>query len=738
MQNHPHGQEYQTLLNNIPGGVQQCLNDEAFTLVEVNQGFLDLFGYSRQEIMERFADRYIEMLHPADRPQLLAEAAQQLGCGEKATFQYRVRCKDGSYKWVMDNAQLIYNENGEERIFCVLTDITEQRNIREEQRLSLELHQIIMDQATDILFVWDFAGDTMSYSSNWEKKFGYLPTYHGLSRPDTVYQNIHPDDIPALREAMTAAKNGSAFSTVEARVQNKKGRYLWCRFRATDQYDEFGSPLKAVGVITDIDEEKRKLDDLKKRAELDALTGLYNRAETEARIRRHLAGQPNGLCALFVIDIDNFKAINDGLGHLLGDAVLTELGAEMKKLTRQSDVVGRIGGDEFAIFLKDFPTVAVAKKKAEGLLEMFRSLFRREKRPVEVTCSIGIAIHPQDGADFPSLYHSADLALYQAKSRGRNQYAFFGPQSESPVGVADHTALGADIDSDQRGLGAAGELTDYVFQTLYSSCDLDQAIGLILEIVGKRFDVSRAYIFENSEDGLHTSNTYEWCGEGVAPEKENLQHCSLVDPLDYREFFKESPIFYCRNIKSLHPALTEFFGAQKICSTLQSAMYYGAVLSGFIGFDECTGVRMWTKEEVGTLSVISQMLATFLQRKRIGDHDRQLADRLSTILDAQDAYIYAIGRNSYELLYINRKVRLLDPKAETGMTCYGAFFGRSAPCETCPLTGGAGEIYNPQYGVWTKVKAAPMKWGDIDAYLLSCFDVTEYKKAPGCRGEKTV
>lgn len=724
-----HGKEYQTLLNNIPGGVQQCLNDEAFSLVEVNQGFLDLFGFSRREIMERFADRFIEMIHPADRARMRSEAKEKLGSGKKSTLHYRVLCKDGSYKWVMDSAQLIRSPNGQDRIFCVLMDVTESRNTQEQLRLSLELHQTIMDQAADILFVWDFQSDTISFSSNWQKKFGYLPSYHGLAKRDTVYRNIHPDDAQTLWESMLAAKNGRGFSTVEARVFNIEGRYIWCRFRATDQYDESGAPWKAVGVITDIDEEKRALDDLKKRAELDALTGLYNRSETEGRIRRHLAGQPQGLCAFFVIDVDNFKKINDGMGHLLGDAVLTELAVGIKKLTRQSDVVGRIGGDEFILFLKDLSCAEIAKEKADGLLEVFRNLFRREKQPVEVTCSIGVAVFPQDGEDFPSLYHSADLALYQAKSRGKNQYAFYDPNCRPPMDLAGHSALGASIDSDQHPAGGAGDLANYVFQILYDASDLDHAIELTLEIVGKRFDVSRAYIFENSEDGKSSSNTYEWCNEGIRPEKENLQQCAFSNAINYEDLFQEKSVFYCRDIHSLHPSLTEFFAQQGICSTLQCAMYYGTVFSGFIGFDECTGARMWTKEEVGSLSMISQMLAIFLQRKRATDHDRKLAMRLNAVLDAQDAYIYAIGRDTYELLYLNQKTRELDPAVRTGNLCYRAFFDRESPCGHCPLTG-ADEIHNPKYGLWTRVRVAPMQWGQSPAYLLSCFDITAYKKKP--------
>ncbi len=147
-----HSHEYQMLLNNIPGGVQQCLNDEFFTILEVNQSFLELFGLSRQELTVRFQDRFIEMIHPADQKRILDEAAVKLKVGSKAVLNYRVLCGDGNYKWVTDNAQLIQDETGRERVFCILIDITESRNAREELRLSLERHQIIMEQTEDIIF----------------------------------------------------------------------------------------------------------------------------------------------------------------------------------------------------------------------------------------------------------------------------------------------------------------------------------------------------------------------------------------------------------------------------------------------------------------------------------------------------------------------------------------------------------------------------------------------------------
>lgn len=455
--------EYQALLNNIPGGIQQCLNDAFFTVVEVNQGFLDLFGFSRLELKERFDDRFIEMIHPEDRARVLAEAAETLSRGEKAVLNYRVLCSDRSYKWVTDNAQLIRNEKEEERIFCILIDDTESRNAREKLRLSLERFQIIMDQTADIIFEWDIAADTISYSGNWVKKFGYEAVSDHVSARLPLSSNIYPDDMPAFMAFIKAARCGKVYSTVELRIRNAEGRYIWCRIRATDQFDDSGAPLKAIGVITDIDEDRRTMDDLRCRAAQDALTGLYNREETERQIRRYMQEHPDETCALLMIDTDNFKGVNDQQGHLFGDSVLTELAAGMKKLTRQSDVVGRIGGDEFVIFLKNLPSREKAAEKAAQLLDIFQHLFQADKRPSLITCSAGVAMFPDDGKDFRSLYRSADQALYQAKSRGKNQYVMFDRKNTVSVEQTGYSALGASIDSDQQSAGVPGDLMSYVF-----------------------------------------------------------------------------------------------------------------------------------------------------------------------------------------------------------------------------------------------------------------------------------
>lgn len=716
--------KYEILWSNLPGAVNQCLNDKALTIVDVNQCFIEMFGFTREELSERFDNSFMNMVHPNDRESVFENESVIQNKGEKFKAEYRVICRDGSYKWVIDNAQMYENENGEERFLCILLEVPGSIEAKEELRLSMERFEIIMSQSADIIIEWNILEDTFTFSPNWEKKFGYAPQYAGENCRESNFRHIHPDDMAILEECMRNAKEGRLQLNAELRIQNAEGKYTWCRARLAGQSDRDGKMVRVVGILTDIDKTKRTLDDLRRRAEQDALTGLYNREEAQRQIHAYLEDNPKEISALFMIDTDNFKQINDVQGHLFGDAVLSELAAIMKKLTRKSDVVGRIGGDEFTIFLKNISSREMAQEKANMLLNAFSHLLEGEKQVANISCSIGVAIYPDNGESFEALYHCADQALYQAKSRGKGQYVMYDTKEEGKTGFS---ALGAVIDSDQRAAGLPGDLVNYVFQVLYDTEDIDRAIQLILEIVGKRFDVSRAYIFENSDDGKFCNNTYEWCNVGIVPQKENLQHFSYEDIGDYQQLFKDNSVFYCRDIQALTQEQTSLFESQGIRSTLQCAIMEEDIFCGFVGFDECTGMRMWTKEEIGMLSLISQLLTTFLQKKRTTDRDRQMTLQLNTILDNQDVYIYAIEQDTYELLYLNHKTKELDPNAQTGMTCHKAFFGSDKPCKNCPLDGYK-ETYNPQYDVWTNTHVSNMKWGSRDAYLLYCYDITQYKK----------
>lgn len=170
---------------------------------------------------------------------------------------------------------------------------------------------------------------------------------------------------------------------------------------------------------------RRKSAGLQHLAETDQLTGLYNKVTTERKIKEYFVENPDSQSLLFVLDIDNFKKINDTMGHAFGDEVLREIGQGLKQQFRASDIIGRAGGDEFVILLKHITEDQYVIREAQKLENFFKGLQVGKYTKYSVTSSIGCAVFTKDGEDFETLYKMADEALYKAKQRGKNQLAFY-------------------------------------------------------------------------------------------------------------------------------------------------------------------------------------------------------------------------------------------------------------------------------------------------------------------------
>ncbi|MCR5775123.1 MAG: GGDEF domain-containing protein [Lachnospiraceae bacterium] len=175
---------------------------------------------------------------------------------------------------------------------------------------------------------------------------------------------------------------------------------------------------------------------LQEKAETDLLTGLLNKISTEQKVTDYLAeaGKKGQSAILFLIDIDNFKKVNDTMGHAFGDELLAGLGLGLSTLFRATDIVGRIGGDEFLVLMRNInPDEETKKREADKLLTFFRDFKVGEYVQYRCTASIGGAVFSQDGKDFEELYKAADNAMYESKRHGKNRVAYYGEVLEGPV-----------------------------------------------------------------------------------------------------------------------------------------------------------------------------------------------------------------------------------------------------------------------------------------------------------------
>jgi diguanylate cyclase (GGDEF)-like protein/PAS domain S-box-containing protein len=229
-------------------------------------------------------------------------------------------------------------------------------------------------------------------------------------------------DFIALHKKVMNGEN----AILEFEIQGLKGTRRWLETHATPLRDSSGNITMLLGITRDTTQRKYNEEKIRYLANFDSLTGLPNRTQLDLQIKNllSLAKRNHKEIAVMFLDLDRFKEINDTLGHSIGDTLLIQSSARLQSLLREEDTVARLGGDEFIILLPNIQRSG-AVQVAQKLLGVFNTPFQINNNELSISASIGIALYPNDGTDFETLYKNADTAMYRAKQEGRNSYSFF-------------------------------------------------------------------------------------------------------------------------------------------------------------------------------------------------------------------------------------------------------------------------------------------------------------------------
>ncbi len=215
-------------------------------------------------------------------------------------------------------------------------------------------------------------------------------------------------------------------ANLEFEIQGARGTHRWLETNAVPMHDSEGNITMLLGITRDVTERKANEKRIDYLANFDSLTGLPNRMQLDIRIKDllSLARRHKQEFAIMFLDLDHFKDINDTLGHTIGDKLLVNSSHRLKSILREEDTLARMGGDEFIILLPKIDMNGVSQV-AQKLLDTFKKPFDIDGNELSISVSIGIALYPNDGLDFDTLYKNADTAMYRAKKEGRNSFYFF-------------------------------------------------------------------------------------------------------------------------------------------------------------------------------------------------------------------------------------------------------------------------------------------------------------------------
>ncbi len=305
------------------------------------------------------------------------------------------------------------------------------RDITEEKRATLALHESVakLRLAVDAADLYHWEWDAESDRLRWGRDPGLLPRLEGGERTWSDYaQVVHPDDRERYRSACRAAAESIESFELEFRVAHADGRVLWYAASGVPVADNSRKCARMIGVTQDITERKLREEAVRFLAYHDSLTGLPNRRLLDDRLKQavYQAQRRNNKVAAILVDLDNFKQINDSAGHRAGDAVLREVALRLSGCVRRADTLARHGGDEFIIVISDLQQEADCRIVAEKILHALAHEFTVDGASFTLGASVGISLFPTDAGDGETLLRNADAAMYRAKQQGRNCFRFYG------------------------------------------------------------------------------------------------------------------------------------------------------------------------------------------------------------------------------------------------------------------------------------------------------------------------
>lgn len=400
------------------GAIFCCKNDAYFTFKKDLTIISAIVGYSRNEL-----NTFCDIVTKTSKEDMYHCFKTELSQVKTSELVLEIKHKAGYKIWVLVKVKLVTLDDGNEYIIGTMLEISKLKRQLDVTNQSLKQYQIILAQTENIIFELDCLSDSIFYAETWKDILGYEPIQDNFMKTLATHPHVHPDDIHHLVNHFHTLSQGGQYKAGEVRLLKANGDYLWCRIRATAIYDENGNIVRVVGVIVNIDKEKRAEDELKMRAEQDSLTHLLNKHTARFQCDAYFSNaDPDERCALLFLDLDNFKDINDHYGHMFGDQILIKVAQEIKSLFRSDDIIARMGGDEFMILMKNITNIELVEKRCTQILAAFDSILSKSEFEFSVGASIGVAYAPAKDANFLQLFMQADEASYEAKRNGRHQY----------------------------------------------------------------------------------------------------------------------------------------------------------------------------------------------------------------------------------------------------------------------------------------------------------------------------
>lgn len=410
--------QQELLLNSLPMAFYTSTSSTNNSIQTITGRIEDITGYSPSDFIND-TGLFRSRIHPDDKG-TLSEAIENLPINKDASIDYRWQHANGTYRWFHDQFVLSHEGNGTPIIIGNLRDITDEKLAD----LQMEKLSSALEQSADIVVITNEDGIIEYTNPAFEEITGYTNREVIGKKTSIIKSGKHDNDF--YKKLWDTILNGNVYQDVV--INRKKNDEIYYEEKTiTPLFDKSGNITHFISTGKDITERMQTQERLYHLAYHDILTELPNRALFMDRLTHALYRKRGSdeIMAILFIDVDRFKNINDTLGHDIGDKLLSLLATRIVECLRKGDTVARLSGDEFVVLLEEVGSHNYVSSICNKILENVLQAFDIDSHELFASVSMGISLYPDDGSDATSLMKNADIAMYRAKEKGRNNYQFY-------------------------------------------------------------------------------------------------------------------------------------------------------------------------------------------------------------------------------------------------------------------------------------------------------------------------
>lgn len=513
-----------------------------------------------------------------------------------------------------------------------------QNNKMEQIECEKERFKALASVGIKRVFEYNIKDDIFMTARSSEGKYGQESYVKDFKKAVKQYRYVLYDDWDLFDGFINDCINGVPIIEINMRLRDKNGDYKWYLIRGKMINNEKKLSLKMIGTMENIDEIKRMEIRQTDENMRDPLTKLYKRSYAKQLIQKFLKKQSCSEYAGFLIlDIDNFAILNEKMGNAFGDAILKNIAADIETLFYSSDVIGRVGGDEFVILMKNIKSVNDIDKKIKEIQKVINRTYIGETMNFGSTVGVGASVFPIDGVDYDVLYEKAEKALFHAKGAGKNCYGFYDAENEKiykeyKLEEKHFKIQEAEKHHKELGVASSDSLIELAFKLIEESKDTDSAINLLLRQVARQMNLGGICIRERVNNEYKLLYPYQCCMsiDWNHEETECMEYTKEQWDTMLEKFRAGNGIICTSDTADTeNDAIQELFFAYGARSYARCAFYDKGEFAGNIDFVDFNNERKWSREDIMTIRAVTNVVSAYLLKMKAYEEASNTVERLT-------------------------------------------------------------------------------------------------------------